>query len=99
MNQLIDFVNEIYKSFNNYESMETQAIFLDISQTFAKVWHDGLIFKLKQNGFTGSLINLHSNYLFNRGSVSSSMVLTGIPQGSVLGHLLFHIYINDLEVK
>ena len=46
VNQLVDFVNEIHKSFDKYESLETRGIFSDISKAFDKVWHDGLIFKL-----------------------------------------------------
>ena len=46
-NQLIDRVNEIHQAFDSTKSLEVRAIFLDISKAFDKVWHDGLIFKMR----------------------------------------------------
>ena len=65
-NLLLFLVDEIYQAFEDPKSLEVCAVFLDISKAFDKVWHDGLIFKLKQNGISGSLLQLFENYLLNR---------------------------------
>ena len=66
INQLIDLVNDIHKSFDHPKCLEVRAVFLDISKAFDKVWHDGLLFKLEQNGVCGSVLNLLRSYLVNR---------------------------------
>ena len=51
-NQLLYLVNEIHQAFEDHKSLELRSVFLDISKAFDKVWHDGLIFKMKQNGIS-----------------------------------------------
>ena len=65
-NQLLYLVNEIHQAFEDPKFLDVRAVFLDISEAFDKVWHDGLIFKLKQNGVSGSLLMFFPNYLNNR---------------------------------
>ena len=54
MNQLFSITREIYKSFD--DGWEVGDVFLDISKAFDKVWHQGVILKLKQNGISGNLL-------------------------------------------
>ena len=104
-NQLLYLLDEIHQAFDSTESLEVRAVFLDISKAFDKVWHEGLIFKLEQNGVSGNMLKLFQNYLSNRkqrvvlnGSCSDySSIESSVHQGSVLCPLLFLVYINDLE--
>ena len=102
INQLLSITHEIYKSFN--DGFEGRECFLDISKAFDKVWHQGIIFKLRQNDILGELLNILSDFLSNRRQrvvliVQTSpraIINSGVSQGSILASLLFSIYINDL---
>ena len=48
------------------EGYEIRGVFLDISKAFDKAWHEGLVFKLKQNGISGNLLNIFEDFLKNR---------------------------------
>ena len=56
--QLFSIVHNIYKTFNTYPTLETCGVFLNMCKTFEKVWHQGLIFKLKPIGILDSLSSL-----------------------------------------
>ena len=59
-------MHQIQNEFDENRNRDVRSVFLDISKTFDKVWHDGLIFKLKVYGIEGEILSLLEKYLQNR---------------------------------
>ena len=95
VNQLLLIVHNLYKAFDTYPTLETRGVFLDMFKAFGKVWHQGLIFKLKSIVVSDSLLSLIECFLSNRfqrvllnGQTSEWLpVKAGVPQGTILGRL------------
>ena len=93
--------DRIARTFNR--SGATRAVSLDISKAFDRVWHAGLLHKLKSYGISGQIFGLISSFLSNRRlwvvldrkSLEEYPVNAGVPLGSILGLTLFLLYIND----
>ena len=94
--------DRIAKAFNR--SGTTRAVALDIFKAFDRIWHAGLLHKLKSYGISGQVFGLISSFLSTRGlqvvldrkSSQESPVNAEVPHGSILGSTLFLLYINDL---
>ena len=100
--QLTSIPHEIYQTFD--DGFQFRGAPVDISKAFDKVWHNGLIYKLKQNRVAGNLIDTWTNFFNERkeGAIFCDHHSTWmndeawVPEGSVISPLIALVYINDL---
>ena len=102
INQLVNISTEFGRALDS--GKEIRVVFCDLSKAFDRVWHKGLLFKLKQYGISGNLLVWFKRYLSGR---SQRVVLNGsnsewksinaeVPQVSILGPLLFYPLANEV---
>ena len=95
INQLLWITHNIFQSLN--DGLETRGIFLNISKVPDKVFHESLLFKLKQNGISGNLLNVRTDFLYQRKQrvvlngqhLFWTNVEAGDPRDLFLDHYLF----------
>ena len=102
---ILRLVQSVQQAFNKNEM--TGVVFVDIEKAFDKIWHNGLLFKLKNKNIPPYLGAWIQNYLSGRtlrvktqDSLSDpKQIKTGVPQGSVLGPNLFNLYFDDIQTN
>lgn len=102
--QIHRICDTIERSFENNEVCTT--VFIDVSQAFDKVWHEGLLFKIKRY-FPKQISDIIESYLslryyrvkYEDAYSDLKHIQAGVPQGSVLGPILYLIFTNDIPIS
>ena len=105
INQLLAITHERFEASDCNPALEIRSVFLDISEAFDKLWHEGLLFKLRFMGISDELYNLLGNYhsgrfqrvILNGPTLPWRPVIADVSQDSILDPLLFLVYVNPLD--